>query len=574
MAHTTTSGDVATAALHSRSILNRVDLVPVVIALLVFSIVAPIGVLVYGALTDAPLGSAFSGLTLENFGTILGEETYQRAFLNTFLVGVLATAMAALLGILLAWIVVRSDVPWANALRVGIMIPFFISPFVGALAWTLLLQRDVGPVNMLLDSLGLGQFDPHGVGMIVWVMGIYYAPYMFVFVSSALHNVDPALEEAGHISGLNRTQVIRMITVPLVAPAVLSGALLTFIATAGQFGVPALLGMQDRFFVLATYIYRLINQHPADYNVAAALGVAMLLLACAGVWLQNRIMRGRSYATLTGKGFRPRIIELGRWRWLALGFVLVFICLGALLPLGMLAWVSLVPYYDATFSLSALSTYNYDILLSRSYAWRALRNTLFLATVGATIAVMLAVIANWIILRSGTRYRRPLEYLLFIPASVPNIVLSMALLWTYVFIPLPIYGTIWILLIAYVTCFITQAVRNVGGNYVQIDRSLEEAATMVGARRLRTWIEVTLPLLKPGMIGAWTLLFIIFVRELSSSILLYSPGNEVLPVLLFNMWSEGDWGGLSALAMIQVLMMGLVILLSGILFRVDMTKSQ
>src|SRR5690606_610734 len=187
--------------------------------------------------------SAFSGLTLENFGTILGEETYQRAFLNTFLVGVLATAMAALLGILLAWIVVRSDVPWANALRVGIMIPFFISPFVGALAWTLLLQRDVGPVNMLLDSLGLGQFDPHGVGMIVWVMGIYYAPYMFVFVSSALHNVDPALEEAGHISGLNRTQVIRMITVPLVAPAVLSGALLTFIATAGQFGVPALLGM-------------------------------------------------------------------------------------------------------------------------------------------------------------------------------------------------------------------------------------------------------------------------------------------------------------------------------------------
>lgn len=285
-------------------------------------------------------------------------------------------------------------------------------------------------------------------------------------------------------------------------------------------------------------------------------------------------MRGRSYTTLTGKGFRPRIINLGLWRWFAFAFVLVFVLIGAFLPLTMLAWVSLVPYYDATFSLSAISTYNFDILFSRSYTWRAVRNTLFLATVGATIAVALAVIANWILLRSNTVCKKPLEYLLFIPAAVPNIVFSMALLWTYVFVPLPIYGTIWILLIAYVTSFITQAVRNVGSNYVQIDRSLEEAATMVGARRLRTWIEVTLPLLKPGMVGAWTLLFIIFVRELSSSILLYSPGSEVMPVLLFNMWGEGDWGGLSALAMVQVLLMALVILVSGLLFRVDMTKSQ
>jgi len=552
----------------------RVDLVPAIILVLVAAIVVPVCVLLFGALTTTPIGAPVSGFTLRNFVTVVTAQAYLVAFSNTVLVGFGATLLASLIGILLAWIVVRTDVPASGALRVGIMVPFFLSPFVGALAWTLLLQRDVGPVNLLLQAIGLDQISPYGVGMIIWVMGIYYAPYMFIFVSSALHNIDPTLEEAGHMSGLSRRQVIQKVTVPLVGPAALSGALLTFIACAGQFGVPALLGTQDRFYVLATYIYQLINRHPAEYNIAAALGFAMLLLAWLGVWLQNRIMRGRSYATLSGKGFRPRIIALGPYRWLALLFGLIFICLGALLPLAMLAWVSLVPYYDATFSLSAISGYNYSTLFSSSYAWRGVSNTLFLATLGATIAVALAVLANWIMLRSETSFRKALSYLLFLPAAVPHIVLSMALLWTYVFIPLPIYGTIWILLIAYVTGYITQAVRNVGSNYVQIDKALEEAATMVGARRMRTWKEVTLPLLKPGMVGAWTLLFIIFTRELSASILLYSPGNEVLPVLLFNMWGEGDWGGLSALSMIQVVMMGFVILLSGLLFRVDVSKSQ
>lgn len=562
-----------TAASRARSIAKKIDLVPAVMMLLVISILAPVAVLVYGALTSNPIGASFSGLTLDNFVTIVTNPTYQTAFFNTVYVGVLATVMAALLGIPLAWIVVRSDVPWSNLLRVGIMIPFFLSPFVGALAWTLLLQRDVGPINLALSALGLGQINPYNAKMIIFVMGVYYAPYIFIFVSGALRNMDPALEEAGHLSGLNRRQVIMNVTVPLIAPAALSGILLTFMASAGQFGVPALLGMQDRFFVLTTYIYQLINRFPAEYNVAAALGIEMLVIACVGIWLQNRITRDRSYTTMTGKGFRPRIIELGPMRWLALAFVVLFIVVGALLPLAMLLWVSLVPYYDATFSLEALSLFHYQNIFDQAYVWRGLKNTLFLACTGATIAVILAVIANWIMLRSDTSYRKPLGYLLFLPAAVPHIVLSLALLWTYVFVPLPIYGTIWILLIAYVTSYITQAVRNVGSNYVQIDKSLEEAATMVGAARLRTWIEVTLPLLKPGMVGAWTLLFIIFVRELSASILLYSPGNEVLPVLMFNMWGEGDWGGIGALAMIQVLMMGAVIALSGILFRVDISRA-
>lgn len=563
------------AAGHWGRRLREIDLVPAVVLILAAAIVAPILFLLYGALTSVPIGRPFTGFTLANFIAVVSEPDYVRAFVNTLQIAVSSTLLAAVLGILLAWIVVRTDVPMASMLRVGIMVPFFLSPFIGALAWTLLLQRDVGPVNMLLEWIGFGQIRPYSVAMIVYVMGIYYAPYMFIFISSALYSIDPSLEEAGHMSGLNRRQVMTRITLPLIAPAVLSGVLLTFVAAAGQFGVPALLGFQIRYYVLTTYMYQLLNQFPSKYNLAASLGFIMLAVACVGVWLQSRLLRGRSYATLTGKGFRPRQIELRSARWIAFAAVVLFILLGAVLPLLMLAWVSLVPYYDATFSLSTLSLQNFQTLLSPgNVALRSLRNTLFLATSAAAIAIMLAVMLNWVILRSQTTYRKPLEYLLVIPAAIPHVVLGVGMLWTYIFVPLPIYGTIWILLIAYVTGFITQAVRNVGSNYVQIDKSLEEAATMVGATRLRTMWEVTLPLLKPGMVGAGMLLFIIFVRELSTSIFLYSPGNEVLSVLLFNLWTAGDWGGLSALAMLQVLMMALVLFLAGIFFKVDLTKSQ
>lgn len=555
--------------------LRDFDLVPILVLILAASIVAPLLFLLYGALTAVPIGRPFTGFTLANFVAVVSEPAYIQAFFNTLQVAISSTLLAAALGTLLAWIVVRTDVPMASLLRVGVMVPFFLSPFIGALAWTLLLQRDVGPINMLLEWIGLGQIRPYSVSMIIYVMGIYYAPYMFIFVSSALYNIDPSLEEAGHMSGLNRRQVMTRVTLPLVAPAVLSGVLLTFVAAAGQFGVPALLGFQIRYYVLTTYMYQLLNQFPSKYNLAASLGFIMLAVACVGVWLQARVLRGRSYATLTGKGFRPRLIPLGPMRWVAFGGVVFFILLGAVLPLLMLAWVSFVPFYDATFSLDVLSLTHYEALFSSgNVAVRAITNTLFLATSAAAIAIMFAVILNWVILRSQTSYRKPLEYLLVIPAAIPHVVLGVGMLWTYIFVPLPIYGTIWILLIAYVTGFITQAVRNVGSNYVQIDKSLEEAATMVGASRMRTLWEVTLPLLKPGMVGAGMLLFIIFVRELSTSIFLYSPGNEVLSVLLFNLWTAGDWGGLSALAMLQVLMMAIVLFLAGVFFKVDLTKSQ
>ena len=554
-------------------LIRRFDLVPLLALIVAAGILAPILFLVYGALTTSAIGQPFSGFTLKNFVTIFAEAGYLTALFNTLLVGFFSTILAAVIGVLLAWIVVRTDAPMRRTLRMGVMVPFFLSPFIGALAWTLLLQRDLGPLNIGLTSLDLSQIDPYSVKMIVWVMAIYYAPYVFIFVSSALHNIDPALEEAGHLSGLNRWQVLTRVTAPLVAPAILSGMLLTFVATAGQFGVPALLGTKPRFFVLTTSMYQLLNRYPSQYNLAAALGLVMLAIACFGVWLQNRVMRGRSYVTVGGKGFRPRILRLGRWRFAALTFVALFILFGSILPLAMLLWVSLVPYYDATFSLAQISTVHYAELLSSRLVLPSLKNTLGLAIGASTIAVFLAVALNWILLRTQSRWRKPLEFVLVIPAAIPHVVLGVGMLWTYIFAPVPIYGTIWILLIGYVTGFITQAVRNVGSTFVQIDRALEEAVTMVGGARLRVIWEVTAPLLRPGLAGAWILLFIIYVRELSTSIFLYSPGNEVLSVMMYNMWGEGNWGGISALAMVQIVLVGIVVSIAGAVFKVDLGKA-
>jgi iron(III) transport system permease protein len=546
----------------------------VVALVVVLAVFAPMAVLIYAAVTDVPIGMRPDGVSLGSFAAVATTPQYYAAFGNTLVVAVFSTLFAGLIGVLLGYFVSRTDMPGKRIIRIGVIVPFFLSPFIGSLAWTFLLQPEAGPVNLLLKALNLPQVDAYGPIPIIWVLGLYYAPYVFIFVTSTLHNMDPILEEAAAMSGLNRRQIMTQVTIPLVAPAILSGMLLTFVSTIGQFGVPAVLGTPDRYFVLTTYMYTLINGFPPQFNVAAVLVILLLGVACLGLWAQNRVLRGKSFTTMSGKGFRPKLNPLGKWRWPAFSFGALFILLSSVLPTLMLLWVSFVPYYSATFSLDLLTLRHYYSLLNDPITARVIKNTLFLAMSGAFIGVLLAVIINWILQRTRSWYKPLLDYSLMIPVAVPNICLAIGILWVYIYVPLPIYGSIWILLIGYVTCYITYAVRNVGASFTQIDKSLEEAARMVGATWMRTVREVTLPLLKPGLIGAWTLLFIIFVRELSISIFLYSPGNEVLSVLIYNRWGEGQSSALASLSILQLFLTGAVVFLAGFIFKVDVAKAQ
>jgi iron(III) transport system permease protein len=564
----------SSTAIHWRGARIETILFPGVMILLSCAILFPLGFLVYGAFSVTPVGTPNEGYTLDNLVTVLSHPRYLQAIGHTLLTSGGSTLFASAVGISMAYLVTRTNVPGQRLIRMGVMVPFFVSPFVGALAWSLLAQKNVGLISIMMSAIGLPDINIYSVGGIIWVQGLYYAPYVFIFSTSALYNMDPSLEEAGHMSCLNRRQVMMRITIPLIAPAILSGMLLTFVSTAGQFGVPAVLGTPFNYYVITTYIYDLTMTYPSQFNMASSLSFVLFFIVAFCVWSQNRIIQGRSYATLSGKGFRPKVVDIGGWRWIAFGFALTFILLSAVLPLFIIGYVSMVTIYTAEYSWSFLTLDNYRALFFvNDMNLRAIKNTLILAPAAAILAVVLAVIINWITLRSRIRYKNIIDYLVMIPVSVPHVVLAIGMLWTYIYLPLPIYGTLWILLIGYITGFIPFAVRNVASTFMQIDKSLEEAATMVGASWLRTVREITLPLLKPGLVGAWMLLFIIYVRELTTSIFLYSPNSEVMAVMIYNRWIEGDYNALCAMAMIQIFFTGFVIFLVGYMFKIDISRS-
>lgn len=537
-------------------------------------ILSPLVMLVYGSLTSEPLGVFGLDLTLANYERFFTSARLLDAFWNTVKISVATTIAGGGFGLLLAWLVVRTDMPGARGLRFGLMAPFFLSPVIGALAWITLTGRGVGPINRLLDVIGLPVVNLQSVGGIVFIMSLYYAPYMFIFASSALENMDSSMEEAGAMSGLNRRQIMASITIPLMAPAILSGLVLTFVSAMGQFGVPALLGTPINYLVMTTYIFDLTQTFPTRFNLAAAL--AMILLAVCGlsIWAQRRMMAGRTYTTVAGKGARHRAVPLGAWRWPLWAVVVSYVALTAVLPVAMLAYVSLIPLYTGDLDLGLLTLRNYvDVLTVNQAAQRAIVNTLVLAVGGAALGVAMGLICSYIVLRTRAWYRNGIDYVVMLPAAVPSVVYGIAMLWTYIFVPLPIYGSLWLLLIGYVVGFIPFAYRAVYASLSQVDKSLEEAATMVGAGWMRRMREVTVPLVRSGMLAGWMLLFVIFVRELAVSVFLYSPGSEVLPVLVYNKFEEGQYPTLAAMAMLQVVFIATVVFIVSRVFRVDVTRT-
>ncbi len=546
---------------------------PVTAIILALLVLTPLATLFLGSFSADRHTAFTTDMTFGNYLTVFSSARYMTALWNTIVIGFGATILATIIGVALAWFVARTDMPMRWLVHGGVLAPFFLSPFIGALAWGLLLSPKIGLINQALALVGLGPFNVYSIGGIIWVMGLYYAPYVYMFVQSALYNVDSSLEEAGYMSGLTPFQVVTRISIPLVAPAILSGMLLTFVAAAGQFGVPALLGAPNRINVLTTYIYDLTHITPSRFNVASTLSMLLLVIACAGVWLQNRILKGRSYTTVAGKSSRPKILKLGAARWPSFAFSIAFLFCSSALPVLVLLYVSLVPYYSGSISFSSMTLHNYiDIFTTNQVAQRAIVNTLIVSMGTATVAVIIGVIVSWIQLRTHSWYRTAVDLALVLPVAVPALVLGLAILGTWIYVPLPVYGTTWLLFVGYLTGYLPFAVRSISSVHRQIDPSLEEAGSMVGASWLNTLRHITIPLLKPGIAAGWTLLFIIFVRELAISILLYAPGGEVLSVLMYNRWAEGDYNALSAMAMVQVVMMTVIIFAISRFFKISISK--
>lgn len=514
-------------------------------AVLGLLIALPLGTILLQAFTDGG-----RGITGEHVAKVLTEKIYWIALFNTIVVCGGAALVATVLGTLFAWIFVRTDTLGRGALEQIAQIPIFIPPFVGAVAWALLFAPRVGAVNRIAGALGLPwQFDIYTHGGMLWVMGIYLAPYVMMIVAAAMRSIDPSLEEAAQVAGLNRTQTALRITAPLLSPAILSGAVLAFTIAVGLFGTPVVLGWSRQILLLTSRIWISSQAVPPDYGAMAILAIYLIALSLIANGLQRWLLADRSFVTVTGKGFRPHAIALGRARGPCLALVIFYLLLTVVAPLAILLAACLSTYtWSGKFTLD-----NVAEIAGSGDVWDTLKNSIWISIISATIALVLGLEIAWLANRTRLRGRRILETLALIPVSVPGIAFGVGVMFLWLRAPVDVYGTAWIIILAFVGRFTAYAIRPIGASLMQVHPELEESARVAGFGWLRTLLYITLPLIRPSIVASWILLFSIFMTELSMVILLYTANTRTFSVLAFETWSTGVFSLLAGLSILQLL---------------------
>jgi iron(III) transport system permease protein len=534
--------------------LDHVVMVGAVICLVVL-VVLPVGSLVLGSLKGE------SGLSFENFREALTGRLYVQALGNSLILGGWTGLFSVVIGVPLAWAVARTNVPGKPLIRATATLAYLSPPFLTAIAFVNLFGPNAGLINKLMrDVLDLPwlTFNVFSMSGLVLVTVLHTFPFVFLLAASALQSVDASYEEAAQILGAGKWRTAFSISAPLVTPAILSGTLIAFVNSIALFGSQAIIGLPGRVVTLPTRIYALFD-YPPEYGLASALSLVFVLITVAALFLQRSFLARRSFVTLAGKGSRPQLIDLGPARWLMLGFAGLVFVIAILLPYGSLIAVSLSKSWGLGFWQN-LTLQNYRfILFEYDVTQRAIVNSLILATLSATIAVMLGAIIGWIDLRTRVPGRLLLDCAALIPLGLPGIVMAVALLQFWLKIPLALYGTLAILLLAYAGRYVPLGVRAASASLRQVDPSLEESARILGAGWGTTMWEVTLPLIRPGLFAGWLLVFVPAIQELSASILLFSSSSITLAVAVYNLYETGYTEPVAALAIINVIIIAAAI---------------
>jgi len=489
---------------------------------------------------------------LDNFSGIF---QYPQILLNTLTVSVAATVMALVFGFVMAWILTRTNVPGRHLFEQLMAVPYYLTPLLGALAWSLLGAPESGFINQIWRALGGSGhlIDINTAYGIAWVMALFEGSVAFVMIAAVMKSMDPSLEEASQVMGASRLRTMLRITLPLVVPGVLGAAIFVFAEMLGSFAAALVLGLPNRYYVITTAIYQLVQQYPPKIQVAAAMGVSLFAVMFFMLFLYRRIVMSGSYVTITGKAFRPRVADVGPLRYLLLGVCVLYLLAAVGLPLATLLYASLQKLAVAFPAAGNWTLDNFRVAVTMNAVRSALANSLLLGFGTATIGVVLMGLLAWLIYRSRLPASGLIEYVVMFPQAVPRLVFAFGLMWAWVVFPVPIYGTLWLLLLAYLTVFMPLGVRTIAGVMLQIDKSLEECAQMCGASwafRVRT---VTIPLLVPGLVAAWLLLFIASIRELGASILLMGTHSKVITPSIVESWFGTSTELTAAMALIQTL---------------------
>ncbi len=546
------------------------------IAVLAFLVLYPTSMLLIGALTTTnPVveGYKLADLSIGNFLTVAMNPNVAGALFNSLIACGGGTIVAVAIGLGFAWVVVRTNTPCKGLIASAGMLPLFVPPLVAGVAWSILGSPKTGLLNLIFTKTGIPlHLDLYTMPGMIFVFGIYYAPYVYMFTAAALRNMDPALEEAAEISGASAFRTMATVTFPLIMPAILSGMLLSFIVMLGIYGIPAVLGAPANLSVLTTYIFALTAWSPPRYNTAAAVAVLLMIVTGLLVFLQQKVVASRSYTTVAGKAFRPRALNLGPWRFMTLGLAIVYLFVVVVLPS--------VALFIAAFRKFLFIRDIPSLFETKQYGWQhfikmfdnpltitSIINSMKVGIITAVVGGILSFAIGYTITRARVPGKRIIDVITTIPVAIPGLVIGVAYLWAWIGLPGGLYGTLWILALAFVARFIPDTVKALSTSLMQIHRELEEAAWICGRGTLSTIASIVLPLARPGVVAAMTLLFILSIRELGSSLFLYSSGTMVMAVQLLGYYEGGNVGITAAFSLVQMVLLGVLITFTNWLTR-------
>jgi len=540
-----------------------------------FIVAVPLGYLAYAAVQTGAPGAPDTSFTLDNIKAVVSQPSYRQVLTNTLKLGAIVTFFATILGVSMAWLVARTDVPGRRALEVLIPLPLFMSPFAGGVAWVFLGSESAGLVNVAYRALFGGSGSPLNIFSftgLVFTMVLFMAPYAYLFTLGPLRNMDASLEEASRVHGGSYARTMLRITLPLALPGITSAVLMIFVLSSEMFSLPSLIGVPAGYYTLPYFIYQSTHFSPPNWPVAAAAGLLLLLIMIVGVSLQRRATRASArFVTVGGKGAGVNRVSIGRWRWLAAGLCFVYVTLAIILPMIALLIGSAMRYFTSSFSLELFTLKNWERILSSERFLDALQNTLIVATVGPLIGITIGFVLTYLWQRLHAPFSKSVENVAMLPIAIPGIVLGVGIVWA--FVGTPLYGTLAILFVAYVARYLPHALRIFQSTVVQIDPALDEASRVSGAGILRTLRNVTLPLLRHSTLSAWLLLFILMVRELNVAIMVYTSDTRVLPVLLYSEIEGGQYGAAAIIAIVEILIITFAFIAARRIFGVDLVNT-
>jgi iron(III) transport system permease protein len=547
---------------------SRWVLIGVPVALVLWLALVPLVFLLWQSFLTPQTAAAPAQLTLENYISAYFERDNARLLLNSLQFASGAALLALVVGTGLAWMNERTNTPFKALFFALAIIPLVIPGILFTVAWILLASPKIGLVNLALQ--GLTGTDTvfvniYSMAGMIWVDGLHYSPMAFLLMTAAFRSMDPSLEEQAALSGASVPQIASRITLRLAWPAALGALLILFVRSIESFEVPALLGLPVGIHVYTSSIYQAIHDYPSRIGLAAAYAVTLLLITSLGIYAQSRLSReGSRFATVTGKGFRPRTIDLGRWRYVTAAIFILYFVVIVLLPFLVLVWTSLQKFYSTPSwaALRRLSLDPYRAVLDYPQFAGVVWNSLVLAFGSAAAVTLLSAVIAWVVLRTKVPGRWLLDNLASLPLVFPGLVLGLAIMVCYLTIDIGVYGTLWIMFIAYVTRFLPYGMRYNSASMLQIHKELEESAAMSGASWGMTFARVVLPLLKPGLLAGFIYVMIVSIRELSSSILLYSPGTEVVSIMIWELWQNGQYVELAALGVMLIAALFVLVLLA------------